>query len=94
MRLIDADELIERLEKDPLFALIERYNISGVIEAAPTIEPVKTGKWINDNHQIKCSICENPIPIRRVVLRGETVWEDVRFVNYCPNCGARMEKVE
>lgn len=47
MRLIDADELIKRLEKDPLFPLIEQYNISGVIEKAPTIEaePVKHGRW-------------------------------------------------
>ena len=37
MRLIDADELIRRLKADPLFPLVEKYNISGVIEAAPTI---------------------------------------------------------
>lgn len=39
MRLIDADALIEHLRKDPLFPLVERYGITGVIEAAPTIGP-------------------------------------------------------
>ena len=53
-------------------------------------EPVKTGKWINDNGQTKCSICGNPIPIRKVVLRGEVMWEDNSPVNYCMNCGAKM----
>ena len=39
MRLIDADALIEHLRKDPLFCMVERYGIEGVIENAPTIEP-------------------------------------------------------
>lgn len=36
-RLIDADELLSHLSKDPLFDLVERYGISGVIESQPTI---------------------------------------------------------
>lgn len=36
-RLIDADELLRHLKKDPLFSLIEQYGISGVIESRPTI---------------------------------------------------------
>ena len=39
MRLIDADELIEHLRKDPLFEFVERYGIVGVIESRPTVEP-------------------------------------------------------
>lgn len=38
-RLIDADALIEHLRKDPLFCMVERYGIEGVIDNAPTIEP-------------------------------------------------------
>lgn len=38
MRLIDADALIERMKKDPLFPLVERYGVTGVIEAAPTVD--------------------------------------------------------
>lgn len=36
-RLIDGDELIEHISKDPLFDLVERYGVSGVIESRPTI---------------------------------------------------------
>ena len=36
-RLIDGDELVKHLRKDPLFDLVERYGISGVIESRPTI---------------------------------------------------------
>ena len=36
-RLIDGDELVNHLRKDPLFDLVERYGISGVIESRPTI---------------------------------------------------------
>ena len=46
MRLIDADELIEHLKRDPLFPLVEQYGLTGVIETRPTIDPVKHGRWI------------------------------------------------
>lgn len=36
-RLIDKDELLSHLKKDPLFSLVERYGVSGVIESRPTI---------------------------------------------------------
>lgn len=36
-RLIDVDELLSHLSKDPLFDLVERYGVSGVIESRPTI---------------------------------------------------------
>ena len=36
-RLIDGDELVKHLRKDPLFDLVEQYGISGVIESRPTI---------------------------------------------------------
>ena len=40
MRLIDADALLNRMQKDPLFDLVERYGVSGVIEAEPTVDAV------------------------------------------------------
>lgn len=87
MRLIDADNLIERVKAAPIR---EKNKVIGLIHTERTA-PVKTGKWIKDNHQIKCSICGNPIPIRRVMFRGEIMWEDDSIVKYCPNCGAKME---
>ena len=40
MRLIDADALLNRIQKDPLFDLVEIYGVSGVIEAQPTVDAV------------------------------------------------------
>lgn len=40
MRLIDADAFLERTKKDPLFPLVERYGLSGVIEHEPTVDAV------------------------------------------------------
>ena len=40
MRLIDADSLLERLHRDPLFDLIEHYGMSGVINAEPIVDAV------------------------------------------------------
>lgn len=92
MRLIDADALLKRIKKDPLFPLVEQYGISGVIKAEPTVdaEPVKHGHWIKyyetDNGRcLRCSKCQ----CLMVFIVG-----DGREDNYCPNCGAKMDEVE
>lgn len=46
------------------------------INGLPTIDPVKHGKWINEE---TCSVC------------GESVLYDTDLCNYCPNCGAKMD---
>ncbi len=48
-----------------------------IIESMPTIDPVKHGKWINEE---TCSVC------------GESVLYDTDLCNYCPNCGAKMDE--
>ena len=50
MRLIDADALLNRMQKDPLFDLVERYGVSGVIEAEPTVDAVSI---------IRCKDCKH-----------------------------------
>lgn len=54
MRLIDADALLKRVRKDPLFPLVEQYGIGGVIEAEPTVEaiPMWFIKGCQDDHLI------------------------------------------
>lgn len=53
-----------------------------IIESIPTVDPVKHGKWIEypiADGMNQCSVCG--------VLRfGDS--------NYCPNCGAEMERSE
>lgn len=87
MRLIDADALLERMRKDPLFPLVERYGVSGVIDSEPTVEP-KTGMWemkpdpygFFDDIPV-CSECGCTTKMREVY-------------KFCPNCGASMVRGE
>lgn len=51
MRLIDADAFLKRTRKDPLFPLVERYGLSGVIENEPTVEAIPVEwieKWLDE----------------------------------------------
>lgn len=93
MRLIDADTLLNRMQEDPLFDLVERYGVSGVINAEPTVDavPVRHGKWVQRfikiggqvfKHGMQCSVCAEP------ALDNEG---DDYLTNYCPNCGAKMD---
>lgn len=85
MRLIDGDAL-ER-EISVLHSMTDDYGIQTgyvicmrSIEDAPTIEPQRTGRWIDAQYPYsKCSIC------------GEELDTLSYEANYCPNCGARME---
>ena len=95
MRLIDADELIE---KNAIYSKGFSYVHTEDIADAPTIEaePIKHGRWehykteITDDdimggeHEFKrfrCSIC------------GYDVGGNSEF-HYCPKCGAKMDGKE
>lgn len=84
MRLIDADAIITKLEKD-----IDKRNLHWLsffideIEEIPTIEaePVKHGKWIpckTADYVFCCSACGYGYTDNRL--------------SYCYDCGARMEE--
>lgn len=86
MRLIDADALeqaaIER-HKSGLLTKSEAETVADMALNAPTIDPVKHGRWISvddDEPWLKeCSECET------LVDNPETGWD------YCPSCGAKMD---
>lgn len=100
MRLIDADEiyydnLLKTGSKEhPLEWAVSHSRIDNI----PTIDavPVKHGHWIGvsqtkfekllfPSRVFKCSICENYLDFDGVNAgRGSA--------NYCPNCGAKMDK--
>ena len=83
MRLIDADELKKEVGSyNPVKFTHEYGYVIRVedIDHAPTIDPVKHGRWIeHGKDENRCSLC------------GWGVW--VNTNNYCPNCGAKMDEV-
>lgn len=83
MRLIDADALLERMKKDPLFPLVERYGVSGVIDAEPTVDAVEV---------VRCKDCkhwERDVIFKDGWCRGERQYED----DFCSH-GERREDGE
>ena len=88
MRLIDADELIERSYRE---RLENRELIAQMIESAPTVdaEPVRHGHWIEGNnfhwYSNSCSCC-GYTRTTDIKSNGWNQWK------YCPNCGAKMDE--
>lgn len=53
------------------------------------VQPMKRGRWItwDDSGFIKCSCCNSEYYIADL----QTVGDSEGFVNFCPNCGVRMD---
>lgn len=90
-RLIDADEMAkDLLTVAPQYKTMVQWCLT-VLDAQPTIERRKTGKWIrwrdtfiNESYveyipRCKCSECGR-----------EYDSYTSQFMNYCPQCGAVM----
>lgn len=96
MRLIDADALKVKLEKNVedlgdktgFFEGIKMGYQSAVhfVEKAPTVEERKHGHWRIEPYLLEktgcCSIC------------GEQIRMPYEIYKYCPNCGAKMDGEE
>lgn len=112
MRLIDADALQYRCKDYGGYADVSvekrrqgiAYILKEDIDSAPTIDPVKHGKWIFDPDGMdwgipawKCSECHGRNSMIPTYIRGKGKmikvehplrWEGSKF---CPNCGAKMD---
>lgn len=101
MRLIDADALKEAMYHEAFETDSDmqrwdsgcwiRYKMfENAIEAAPTIDQVKHGKWEETGDKggrnYACNCCRFAFIVDTCM--GEPMW------NYCPNCGARMDEGE
>ena len=92
MRLIDADALIAKayIMQEPN-GFIHSVVTERQIVAAPTIkaEPVRHGRWVDHMcRDWRCSECGEKINKVRNV--DGYCYDDKP--NYCPHCGARMQK--
>lgn len=60
---------------------------------AADVEPVRHGSWLNDElYEYICSECGKYAPFN-LDIYGETAdYYHNNLTNYCPNCGAKMEK--
>lgn len=94
MRLIDADALMEKLgmareckncpsSKDAIYCKqsSQMVDVCEAIDEMPTIDPVKHGEWVSKNGWVSCSVCGLEPPN-----------ETNETSDYCPNCGAKMDK--
>ena len=56
---------------------------------AADVQPVKHGRWItwDDSGFTKCSCCNSEYYISDLQVVGDSEG----FVDFCPNCGARMD---
>lgn len=85
---IEKAELIKKL----CFETAEWYYSPTIktIKKFPSadVQPVKHGRWItwDDSGFTKCSCCNSEYYIADL----QTVGDSEGFVNFCPNCGARM----
>jgi len=84
MRLIDADALIAESLKPGAYNYVDTWQIAN----APTIDPVRHGRWLKGGYvcgetEWICSVC------------GETEWRtNCNRMKYCMFCGAKMDEGE
>ena len=97
MRLIDADALVEEIQsvyveeksEDPKWAIGLRYS-KHIVRNMPTVEQQpKTGHWLKKMASCPSAIAMGGSKISACDLCGG--WGKKTF-QYCPHCGAKMEK--
>lgn len=74
-------------ERDVALAQLEEYGVS-LGEKADVVE-VRHGRWVSVQHKLArvCSVCNRDEPYKFADV-------DADVYNYCPNCGAKMDKEE
>ena len=92
MRLIEADRLLEILEREEAYHSDLPQRADGVRDAimdvmsAPTVDavPVRHGRWVMKEGELafwdECSEC------------GKKIVHRTPYYDFCPNCGANMRK--
>lgn len=79
---IDRDLVTAALKKHGIIPNMRAHTAILSIPAADVVE-VRQGRWVNthsDSEFVQCCLCQYPV---------YAAWNET---NYCPNCGARMDK--
>ena len=81
---IEREAAIEAIMSDPPDAHYPSWYIDRIKTlSAADVAPVRHGRWIALHDEFcACSICKYPVYVG---------WNKT---NYCPNCGAKMDKEE
>lgn len=66
---------------DELYGFIDRIKE----QPADDVAPVVHGRWIEDHDYLKCPKCG-------VMVEWDFTFFDIGNWNYCPNCGAKMDR--
>jgi hypothetical protein len=87
MRLIDADALGMDMwiQMGIVYGEDIGKTFADIVRNAPTIDPIKHGEWIDHGttcQRYECSICGDQHDW--LILPNN--------INFCPNCGAKMDK--
>ena len=79
---IEREATIEAIMSDPPDAHYPSWYIDRIKTlSAADVAPVRHGRWIASHDEFcACSICKYPVYVG---------WNQT---NYCPNCGAKMDK--
>lgn len=91
MKLIDADELIKRIQDiidfgekpNRAITLFSEQHILSILDNMKTVDIVKHGHWIvypTLPTFLRCSLCNNGV-----------YWHKDNKPNYCLYCGAKMD---
>lgn len=100
MRLIDADQLLQKLQKDPLFPLVEQYGISQVIKAAPTIETISTDECVKVVGGITAKLEEDIKDYYAPIRHGHWIHEcndnvcHLSYFYFCSVCNAEWNCID
>ena len=86
--------------KDALPFLVERLKSKELVPNADAVSVIH-GRWVDERpntytRKVKCSVCNGPAPFicRSADYYGRNMHGDFAKTKYCPNCGAKMDKIK